>query len=198
MNETLEKQLKLPNVNTIAGLSPYRQYNSDSRINSYFIFLKKRLHSLIQDRLNLLRQMSYNYTESENTYIQFYYENLFGFLRTFGETSVKNQYDTGIEYDTGLIYDDTDFDGFLDLNKYKILIKYLLSYDEESYTLGWLYSFVIEFCDFQPADIIIEEKLSGALINCPRTKESVLLQQILNDKQTYLNTPIEGGGLVLN
>lgn len=195
--KTLQDKLKLPNVNEIAGFAPYRQYNSDPNINAYFLFLKKRLHDLIQDRLNLLRQISYSYNESENTYIQFYYENLFGFLRTFGETRVKNQYDTGIKYDTGLIYDDANFDGFLDLSCYKILIKYLLDYGEESYTLGWLYGLVIEFCKFQPSQVQITETYASTSINCPRTRESVLLQQIFNDKQTYLNFPIEGGGLIL-
>lgn len=187
---TLEEQLKLPDINTISGFSPYRQYNSDSTINAYFLFLKKRIYNTLQQRLDLLKQISYSY-DGDNTYIQFFYENLFSLQRTFGETKVNNQYDTGKKYDTGLIYDDTTFDGFLDLDYYKILIKYLLDYSEESYTLGWLYGFVCEFCVLEPQDVSIEEHYSYVVVNAPRKRESVLLQKIFLDKQTYLNVPIE-------
>lgn len=186
----LENQLKLPNITSIAGFSPYRQYNEDTSINAYFLFLKTYIYNTLQERLNLLKLISYSY-ESDNTYIQFFYENLFGFQRTFGETKVQHQYDTGKQYDTGIIYDDTNFDGFLDLDYYKTLIKYMLSYAEESYTLGWLYGFVIEFCGFDPKDVTIEEHIDYVVVNAPRIRESVLLQKIFLDKQTYLNVPIE-------
>lgn len=182
--------VKLPNIDSISGFSPYRQYNADSTINAYFNFLKKRLYKITQDRINLLNQISYSY-DGNNTYIQFYYETLFGLQRTFGETKVNNQYDTGKGYDSGFIYDDTNFDGFLDLDYYKVLVKYFLDYSEESYTLGWLYGFVCEFCNLKPNQVTITEHVSHVVVNIPRTRESVLLQKIFIDKNTYLNVPID-------
>lgn len=182
--------LKLPDVNSIPGFSVYNQYSSDPKCTAYFNLLKKRLHRKLQERLELLKQISHSY-EGDNTYIQFYYENLFGLQRTVGETKVNNQYDTGVLFDDGKIYDDTTFDGFLDLDYYKIIIKYFLDYSEENYTKGWVYALVCEFCQFEPNQVSITENYTNIVVNCPRTRESVLLEKIFLDKQNYLCVPIE-------
>lgn len=148
------------------------------------------LHRITQERLELLRQISWNY-QGDNEYIQFYYETLFGLQRTVGETKVVNQYDTGVLFDDGKIYDDTTFDGFLDLDYYKLIVKFFLSYAEENYTLGWVYALVCNFCEFQPNQVTITENYTNIVIKCPRTRESVLLEKIFLDKQNYLCVPIE-------
>lgn len=181
---------KLKDINSIVGFSIYRQYITDAAMNSYFSFLKKRLYTLIEDRVRLLNSISYENNDL-GTYIQFFYENLFGLQRTFGESRVKHAYDTGKKYDEGNLYDDVDFDGFLDLRYYKLLIKYLLDYSEESFTLGWLYAFVCEFCELEPNEVQIEEHYSYLVINIPNNIGGQILQNIFLDKKTYLNTPIE-------
>lgn len=182
--------LKLPNVNSIPGFSLYRQYGHDDKCVAYFDLLKKRIHTLLQNRLELLKQISWSYPD-DNTYLQFYYETLFGFQRTLGESRVRHQYDTGKQYDTGLIYDDVDFDGFLDLKYYKILIEFFLDYSFESWTLDWVYGLVCKFCGFQPKQVLIMEDYTSIVVSCPRTTESILLERVFLDKQNYLFVPIE-------
>ena len=182
--------LKLPNVDSIPGFALYAQYAQDEKCTAYFSLLKNRLHRITQERLELLKQISWDY-QGDNEYIQLYYETLFGLQRTVGETKVANQYDTGKQFDDGLIYDDTTFDGFLDLDYYKLLVKFFFSYSEENYTLGWVYSLVCEFCQFEPSQVTITENYTNIVITCPRTRESVLLEKIFLDKQNYLCVPIE-------
>lgn len=182
--------LKLPNVDSIPGFDLYAQYAQDEKCTAYFSLLKNRLHRITQERLELLKQISWDY-KGDNEYIHFYCETLFGLQRTVGETKVANQYDTGVLFDDGKIYDDTDFDGFLDLDYYKILVKFFLNYSEENYTLGWVYALVCEFCGFTPSQVAITVNYTNIVVNCPRTRESVLLEKIFLDKQNYLCVPIE-------
>lgn len=186
-----ERDLKLPNIDTIPGFYLYDQNSGDGKSLAFFNLMKNVLYNTTQEKLYWLKQISCTYDQGSNEYIQFYCENLFGLQRTVGETKVNNQYDTGKQYDTGLIYDDTSFDGFLDLDYYKIIVKYFLDYSRESYALDWVYSLVYEFCGFQPNQVTITENYTNIVVNCPRTRESVLLEKIFLDKESYRNVPME-------
>lgn len=185
------KNLRLPNIALIQGLQLYKQYQGDTKSVAFFTYLKQYLYNYMQERLDLLEQTSYRFPY-KNYYLQFYYENLFGISRTFGEQQVKNQYDTGKKYDVGLKYDDTDFDGMLDIQYYAVLVKYLTDYADLNYTLGWIYAFVYEFCDFNyiQEPVTITETVAGITITCPRRTGSELLSRIFLDKDTYPNMPI--------
>lgn len=177
------------NKDKIIGLMPYMQYRGVPVVNSFFSVLKEFLFDNINEKLALLDNVKWSYN-GNNEYLQFYYTNLFNFKRSFGEAKVKNLYDTGKQYDTGIKYDDRSFTGYLDLSQYKTLIKYFFNYAEETYTLGWVYGLVMEFCNFKVGEVTIDCEKTYITINCRRTTESVLLQRIFLNKQDYSNVPI--------
>ena len=173
----------------IIGLMPYMQYRGVPSVSKYFAVLKELLFNNINEKLALLEQVKWSY-RGDNDYLQFYYTNLFLFKRSFGESKVRNLYDTSVKYDSKAKYDDRSFTGYLDLNQYKILIKYFFDYADENYTLGWIYALVMEFCSFKVGEVSITCEKTYITINCRRTTESVLLQRIFLNKQDYANVPI--------
>lgn len=181
--------LDFPKVDSINGLIPYNQYKGSNEVILFFNVLKNFLYSKVIEKTDLLQQTKWSF-DGDNTYLQFYYENLFGFYRSFGETKVNNLYDDGVLYDDGKIYDDTEFTGFLDLDYYKILIKYFFDYSDTCYTKAWLYSLVLELCDLTPQDITITENYDNVVVNVPRKTQTILLERIFLNKQTYPNVPI--------
>lgn len=181
--------LEFPKVDSIYGLMPYNQYKGSNEIILFFNVLKTFLYDSVVEKTDLLQQTKWSF-EGDNTYLQFYYENLFGFFRSFGESKINNLYDDGVSYDDSKLYDDATFTGFLDLSYYKILIKYFFDYGDECYTKAWLYSLVLEFCDLTPQDITITENYDNVVVNVPRKTQSILLERIFLNKQTYPNVPI--------
>ena len=181
--------LPLPDINSISGLAPYTQYKSNDEVVNLFKTIKTFLYNKVIEKTDLLEQTKWSF-EGKNEYLQFYYENLFGFYRSFGETKVNNLYDDGILYESDKIYDYTTFTGFLDLDYYKILIKYFFDYKDECYTKGWLYSLALEFCSLTPDKVSIKDEFDKVIVKIPRRTQSVLLERIFLNKQTYNNVPI--------
>lgn len=183
------KLINLPPIDEIVGLTLYRQYTNDKRCVAFFDAMKKIIYADADYKLNLISQISLEKNDG-NSYIQFYYQNLFGLARSLGESRLNKFYDTGEKYDDGVIWDDTNFDGFLDLKSYKTLAKWMLNYSEYTYTPGWLYGFVYEFCEVDSQAVTLTEGYDHIVVNIKRTDLSVLLSRIFLYKDIYLNVPI--------
>lgn len=182
--------IKKRDINSIHGLIPYNQYAQNEAIVQFFKLLKQRLYDDLHTKLDLLNQISWQF-QGDNTYLAFFYINLYGFQQGFGEPLIKNLYDTGKEYDKGFKYDDADFDGKLPLPLYKILIQYLMDYSQDCFTPSWLTSFIQDFCRVDATEYTIEGKANGLEVTMARTTESILLRRIFLDLQNFNMTPID-------
>lgn len=182
--------MKLHNIDSIKGLVPYAQYSQVAGIPEFFSVLKQVMYDQLKEKLSLLDQISWQYN-GDNTYLSFFYKNVYGFEQGFGEPLIKNLYDEGKQYDTGLKYDDSDFDGKLPLPLYKILIQYLMDYSEETFQIGWLTSFIQDFCLVDALGYTIEFKADGVKVIIPRSTRSILLRRIFLDNEIFNMTPIE-------
>lgn len=185
----MDKLIQLPPMPEIIGLELYKQYNNDARCVGFFNTLKEILYENADQKLNLISQIALEANE-DNTYLQFYYQNLFGIVRSLGESRLKVYYDTGEHYENQIIWDDSSFDGFLDLKSYKTLLKWMLDYSNQNYTLGWVYGLVCEFCEVEAPQVSITEEFDSIKVNIARTDLSVLLSRIFLFKDVYLNVPI--------
>lgn len=179
----------IPVIEKIIGLKIYEQYGDDEAMRGFFRVLKEMLYQNLKDKVEGLEQISYKY-DGDNDYLQFYYENLFAMFRSFGESRIKNLYDTGKKFDTALIYDDANFKGLLDLRDYKTLLKWTMDYSQEGFTLGWLAGFVGEFCKTS-GDFSFDFGFDKLTILIKNTRESVLLQQIFRNEGIYDNLPLD-------
>lgn len=184
----MKKVFELAPLDEIRGLTAFRQYSDDQAIENFFYILRQFLYERMQTTIDLIPQRSWRYNEKENLYMQFYWSNLFNFQRGFGEARVQNLYDEHKIYDNGIIYDDTTFTGLLDLNEYKILVKYFFDYCYNGFTLTWLYSLVQEFC--RTSDFNFRFELSTIWIDIKASTFSRLLLNVFVDKQNFYNVPL--------
>lgn len=172
----------------IECIEAYQQYSQDPVINDCFRVLKDSFfESYTQTIQSGILQQQWSF-EGDNTYLQYYIESFYGFLRSFGEEVVNNKYDTGLQYDTGLFYDDSNFDGFMGLPYYKKLVKWFLNYQYNTFTLTWLWSLVADFCE--TSDFTFTFNDFNVQVNIQAGTTSTQLQRVLSNRQVYGNTPI--------
>lgn len=182
--------IKKRDINSIQGLISYNQYAQNGAIVQFFKLLKQRLYNDLHNKLDLLNQISWQF-QGDNTYLSFFYINLYGFQQGFGEPLIKNLFDEGKEYDKGFKYDDAEFDGKLPLPLYKILIQYFMDYSQDCFTPSWLTSFIQDFCGVDATEYSIEGKANGVKVTITRTEESVLMQRVFLDLQRFNMIPID-------
>lgn len=183
--------MTIANINSIKGLSCPQQYAQLDGIKLFFILLKRRLYANIQNRLDLIQQISWQY-KGDNDYLAYYYENVFGFYRSFGETLIRTLWDDNNKWDDqNIIWDDSNFVGLLDLSLYKILIKYSISYSDYTFKKGWLCKFIQEFCKVDATGYTIQDSIDGITVTIKRSTRSELMQRIFMQTNIYDNLPVE-------
>lgn len=180
----------LANIDSIKGLACPRQYAELDGVLGFYIILKQRLYKNLKNRLDLLSQISWQY-QGDNDYLAYYYDNVFGFPRSFGETLIRTLWDDNNKWDNGKVWDDSNFVGLLDLSLYKILIKWMLSYSEETFTTAWLCGLIQEFCKVDSQGYTLSSSIDGVVVTMEKSTRSTLLQRVFLKTDIYDNIPIE-------
>lgn len=182
--------ITLANIGSIRGLSCPQQYAELDGVLGFYIVLKNRLYKNLQNRLDLIPQISWQY-QGDNNYLGYYYDNVFGFPRSFGETLIRTLWDDNNKWDDAKIWDDSNFVGLLDLTLYKVLIKWFLSYSEETFSSAWICGLIQDFCKVDSQGYTITKSMGGILVTMARTTRSSLLQRVFLKTDIYDNIPIE-------
>lgn len=168
--------IPIPPVTSMIGMRVYHQYQFDDVMSRIFEKMKEFYYNMYVQTLQEGLAEQHWETKSNNSYIAYYYNAIYGFKRPYGRAIVINQYDKNKKFDSGLKWDDVTSDGYMPIPLFRILVKHMFSYKNNSFTLVWLWNFVREFCD--TTDFTFTFSGTGIVVNIEKNQKSQMLSDV--------------------
>lgn len=175
----LNLEIPIPPVKSVIGFEIYRQYRFDDVMSRIFAKTKEFYYNMYIEILKEgLSEQNWDYN-SNNAYIAYHYDALFGFKRPYGRAIVNNKWDEqGKKMDMGLKWDDTSSDGYMPIPLFRILVKHLFSYKTKCFNPVWLWNLIREFCNTTDFTFTFTQK--QVIVNIAKTKESSMLSDVFS------------------
>lgn len=138
------------------GTTIYQQYRSHQWLRDYSQVVANLKQELYSNQLATMWE-TINVAGSESDYLTYYTKWLFGLYRPLGGASLAEYYDTGRRFDSDMIYDDAQSsNGLITAEQYLKYIKFIIDYQQPTWTMDWVIKFVSEYCNVDPDEIGVD------------------------------------------
>ena len=193
-------------VQDLEGLNIYEQYKDDPVYFKFFQVLKEyifekyfqdmetyynmRFPTKVDEAFNVSNKETQD-TDNYLNYLLYYYTHFFGFYSPLGKAGGNVLYDDNELWDSNIEWDDINGNGFIPIKDYVKIIKYFMDYRYGSWTYGWLYSFIQDYCKTNL--IVIEPDINGCVVHAVMDSKQKLkiLSNIFTNTDIYTFTPIQ-------